>query len=108
MNCVDVVILGAGPAACACAIKLAQAGVGAVILHRSTSNRLELGETLPGETRSLLRTLGLWERFERDGHVTIPGTCSAWASDRPVDVEGISNANGGGWRLDAGRLGQMV
>ncbi|MGH3190643.1 MAG: NAD(P)/FAD-dependent oxidoreductase [Streptosporangiaceae bacterium] len=54
-----VAIIGAGPGGCACAARLASSGIQTVIIEKERFPRFHIGESLTGESGSLLRELGL-------------------------------------------------
>lgn len=105
---VDVVIIGGGPAGTSTAIALAQSGQTVAILERSRYETVRVGETLPPAVRVLLSELGVWERFQADGHVPSPGIISAWGSPEIYDNDFIFNPYGSGWHLDRRRFDAML
>ena len=55
----DVIIVGAGPGGCVCAISLANIGVTSLIIEKDPFPRYHVGESLTGEAGMRLRDLGL-------------------------------------------------
>ncbi len=62
-----------------------------------------MDESLPAEARPLLRRLGVWEEFGRDGHPASPGIASAWAADLTFG-DAFTAPLGRGWLVDRDRL----
>src|SRR5438094_9893774 len=54
----QVAIVGGGPAGSACAIHLAMRGISSVIIEKDSFPRFHIGESLTGESGSLLREMG--------------------------------------------------
>lgn len=63
---IPVVILGAGPAGCSCAIHLLRRGIVPLIVERDPYPRFHIGESLTGDLGRLLRDLDLGDRLDRD------------------------------------------
>jgi len=60
----DVAILGGGPAGCATALALKRRGVPNVCLVESGDpSGMQVGETLPPDTRLILTNLAVWDDF---------------------------------------------
>jgi flavin-dependent dehydrogenase len=95
-----VLILGGGPAGCAAALTLARAGIRVAVVERSSYDGLRFGETLPPSIQPLMRRLGIWQAFVRDGHLPAPAIVSSWADPEPYDNDFIRNPYGNGWHLD--------
>jgi flavin-dependent dehydrogenase len=101
----DVAIVGGGPAGCATAIALAQAGVRRVLLVEATDYRtVRIGESIPPTTARLLQRLGLWDAFVAERHQPCLGSCSAWGSTTLGYNDSLFNALGPGWHLDRARF----
>lgn len=104
-----LVIIGAGPAGCTCAIRLAQHGFKNVrIVARKRGHQFEIGESVPGQITPLLRTLGVYSKFMEGAHEPSYGARSYWGSDLPGYNDSILNPHGHGWHLDRARFNQML
>lgn len=79
-----------------------------VIVHKPVLHATPLGEQLPPAARPVLASLGLMERFERDGHLVSHGNRSLWGSTVPTETDFIMHPLGSGWRLDRARFDHML
>jgi flavin-dependent dehydrogenase len=102
MSNADIVIVGAGPAGTAAAIRCALAGVSVILLERAEFPRHRPGETLHPGVEPLLKQLGVWERVERAGFVRHTGIRVCSAGHETVAEFG-SDANGQWFGLQAWR-----
>lgn len=75
-----------------------------VLLDRVGAPEDRIGETLPGAARRLLETLGAWERFAAAGHSPCHARRSVWGGPEPVELDGLRDPAGPGWRLDRRRF----
>ena len=105
---VHSVIVGGGPAGSATALALLGSGRAVAVLERTRFERPRIGETLPPEARRFLASLGVLERFEREGHLPSPGIVSLWGSDSPEENDFVFNPYGHGWHLDRNRFDRML
>jgi 2-polyprenyl-6-methoxyphenol hydroxylase-like FAD-dependent oxidoreductase len=101
-------VLGAGPAGTACALALARAGVGRVVLVDAGGPGVAIGETIPPDTRLLLDRLGLWTAFLAEGHEPCLGSCSAWGNADLGFNDFILTPHGAGWHLDRARFDDFL
>lgn len=101
-------MVGGGPAGCAAAIVLAGAGANVAVLERSAYDGIRVGETLPPEVRFMLERLGVWDRFQDDGHTPSPGILAAWGQPEPHANDFILNPYGYGWRVDRNRFDSLL
>ncbi|CAG8462647.1 5769_t:CDS:2 [Paraglomus occultum] len=109
----DVIIIGGGIAGSCTAIRLAQLFSSAaatlrrilVVDEKTTSAGIfKVGESLPGESKHILKTLGVFEAVNNDAkqgkHNFCYGNSSAWGSDELHDTSTIFNAYGDGFHLN--------
>jgi flavin-dependent dehydrogenase len=78
----DVAVIGGGPAGAVVALTLAKLGLRNTLLETRAAPIWKIGETLAPESRPILRALGVWNQFEKDGHLPSVGNCSVWGSDQ--------------------------
>jgi flavin-dependent dehydrogenase len=104
----DAAVLGGGPAGSAAAIALARAGLRAVVIEESDYGAFRIGETVPPDLRTVLRELGAWEPFARDGHLPSTGNGSAWGSSELEIRDAFLDPRGHGWHLDRARFDAML
>jgi len=125
-----VAVIGGGPAGCATAIALAQAGVEDVVLVDATlqpplrpcrtsphgaspppgagvsdtrppsSDRFTIGESIPPAATPLLRSLGVLDRVTSAGHRECPGSRSLWGSSEIGCNDFFLDPVGRGYHLD--------
>lgn len=103
-----MVVVGAGPAGAATALRLAGAGRSVLLLERSRFTRPRVGETLAPEVQPLLRELGVWEGFRGTGPLPSWGTRSVWDDPEPVDRSHLSSGYGSGWHVDRLAVDRML
>jgi flavin-dependent dehydrogenase len=92
----------------AAALGLAEFGIEVTVLERTSSPSARIGETLPPEAATLLRRLGVWERFLSERHLPAPGKISAWETEELYEQDFIFNPYGNGWHLDRPRFDLML
>jgi flavin-dependent dehydrogenase len=98
----DVIIAGAGLAACSTAMVLRQAGFSVAMFDEVPVGAVKIGEALPGAAKRLLLRLGIG-----DLSGILPSTAfrpclanvSAWKSEHWTYKDAIMNPEGGGWHL---------
>jgi len=105
----EVVIIGGGPAGSATAIQLLRSGIRSVlIVEKGTYSESRVGESLPPNTNNLLRQLGVWDDFQKEGHLMVSGSCSIWGSDEAGYNDYFVNPTGFGWHLDRNRFDRFM
>lgn len=107
MSVFDAAIVGAGPAGCACALRLAILGRPVLLLHKAPA-RPQPGEALPPAANRLLRELGVMDRFVSGGHLPCFGNQSAWGSQRLQATDFLSAPDGHGWHIDRTCFDEML
>ena len=98
-----VVVAGAGPAGCAAALALQQAGVRVCLVDNALPNGPKVGESLPGAIGRLLHRLGiegLGELLPDSDFRACMATMSAWGSDQWAYQDALANPDGGGWHVN--------
>jgi flavin-dependent dehydrogenase len=103
MTSFDVAIVGAGTAGSAAACALAPS-LSVALVDRVAVPGWRIGETLPGAARRLLAGMGGWDRFAAAGHGPAPLKVSRWGSSSAVELDGMRDPDGAGWRLDRARF----
>lgn len=105
----SIVIIGAGPAGCSCAISLLNAGFKNVaIIDNSKGGKFHIGESIPPEMNLLLKQLGIYTSFLEDGHEPCYGSCSYWGSPLRGYNDSMLSPHGHGWHLDRSRYNQFL
>lgn len=104
----EVVVVGAGPAGCSVAMRLAGAGISTVVVESPEAAVWRVGETVPPGVRPLLQGLGVWDEFRAGGHLAAAGNRSAWGSPEPAERDFIFDPDGPGWQLDRLRFDRML
>ena len=99
----DAIIVGAGPAGAALAVRLARCHR-VLWLERSprsssTQPPPAIGESLPGAAARLLMHFGVYERFLSDGHQPRGASVSCWDQESPVWLDSFRDPCGPGWHL---------
>jgi flavin-dependent dehydrogenase len=104
----DALIIGGGPAGASAARVLALGGLRVLLAYAGDSDAFRAGESLVPGARTLLRELGVEERFDRDAHLPCYGNLSAWGSDELASTDFIRSPYGHGWHLDRTRFDAML
>ena len=100
----DVLVVGAGPAGCATAIRTARGGLSTVLLDRPRAARSWAGESLPPGIGNLVRSVFGEGVLSENHHRPAIGTRSVWGSDALVETDFLTNPLGEGWLLDRARF----
>lgn len=101
----DVVVIGAGPAGSATALRLRRHGIGRVLLAEAGGfDGFRIGESIPPDTGMLLAELDLLQGFLAQGHERCLGSCSSWGGDELGYNDFLTNPHGPGWHLDRSRF----
>jgi len=95
----DVIIIGAGPAACSIAASLSANGYRVLLIDRNT-NRSSVGENLASTAKPYFPILKIDEERLDNEHLPIYQMGSLWGEGLPVWKDSIYNTNGFGWHLD--------
>lgn len=89
MRSADVIVIGAGPAGCAAAVVLAEAGRSVLLIDRPTGARRALAESIPPSARRILTELGVDAAVASAGFQPWRGN-TVWWADEPPRVEHFS------------------
>lgn len=104
----NVLIFGGGPAGSATALRLCKHGYKPTIVERSAFQAKRVGETLLPAGEGYLRSLGVWDRFEREQFKLSPGIASAWGSENLTQSSFLFQPFSAGWHLDRVRFDRML
>jgi 2-polyprenyl-6-methoxyphenol hydroxylase-like FAD-dependent oxidoreductase len=106
----DVLIAGGGPAGCATAMSLADfaPGLRVGLIDPRETGKLRIGETVPPHLKPVLVHLGLWDRFNLDGHCPSYRTMASWGDQDIGSNEFLQHAHQTGWRLDRAIFDRML
>jgi flavin-dependent dehydrogenase len=105
---VEVVVVGAGPAGSATARRLAQAGLGVVLVERSQFEASRVGESLAPAVQPLLRELGVWQEFLALRPLPSWGTRSLWGGAEAQSHSHLFSPYGCGWHVDRRAFDRML
>ena len=100
----DVCVMGAGPAGCVMAARLAQLGLAVCLVERETFPRHHLGESLSPGVLPLLATIGARDTVEAAGFTRVRRVLSNW--DGPL-AERV-DASEQGLLVDRGRFDALL
>jgi flavin-dependent dehydrogenase len=103
----DVVVIGAGPAGSATALRLARRDISILLIDRAQV-RPCIGETLAPAIQTTLHSLGLWQCFGAQNHSPSFGLHVRWGSDAPFENDSILNPHGHGWHIDRAGFDAML
>lgn len=98
----DVIIAGAGPAACAAAIRLRQFNLRVCLVDDVKKGALKVGESIPGAMIRLLRRIevnSLADLLPSADFSNCVANVSAWGTDEWVYQDALRNPEGGGWHV---------
>lgn len=109
MNSYQIAIIGGGPAGSSCAIALARLGIKEVVVIESgRHDQFKIGESIPPESKTLLRDLGIWNAFKAEEHDPCYGSCSYWGDDKRGYNDFLLSPYGHGWHLDRNRFDRFL
>jgi len=97
--CYDLLIVGAGPAGCAAALRARALGLRVVMLA-DQGRQPGVVESLPAAGRRVLVDLGCWQPFVDSQPTPGRGVRSVWGSAHPVERSSVFDPDGPGWHLD--------
>ncbi|MEO1052839.1 MAG: NAD(P)/FAD-dependent oxidoreductase [Bacteroidota bacterium] len=104
-----VVIIGAGPAGCSCAITLLNAGIRKVtLIDASKDRKFSIGESIPPDTNVLFKQLGIYNDFQNEDHEPCYGSCSYWGNHLHGYNDTILSPHGHGWHLDRSKFNRFL
>jgi len=98
----DALVVGAGPAGCAAAARLAGDGAKVVVVHRPSGGHRH-SESLPGPASRALGAAGLGP-VDTLAEGRCRGTLTAWGSDQLVAFDAFASPDGAGWWIDRERF----
>ncbi len=98
----DVLIIGGGPAGSATALALRKHApeLSVALVESSSFDKPRIGEVLPALAKNILEHLGVWQFFEKEKHLPVYGTLSAWGQSPVIENHVIFSTHGAGWHLD--------
>jgi flavin-dependent dehydrogenase len=95
----DLVVVGAGPAGSAAALRARTAGLNVTLVVAPDRGPRTI-ESLPPAGRRLLADLGCWSAFLASGPTPSRGARSYWGSELGYDVSSLHDPDGPGWLVD--------
>lgn len=108
MRSYNAVIVGAGPAGAAIALKLAQNAYNVLLVDSNSHWGFRVGEGLPPSAQFLLRDLGVLDAFLIGDHRISYGTVSAWGDSELQPSDFVFQLAGQGYQLDRQRFDAMM
>lgn len=105
----DVVIIGGGCAGASTTLSLLREGVENIaIVEKNDFSKPRIGETIQPPTAQLLKELGVWAEFLKDGHLPSSGVASAWGTGELAFSDFIFTTHGNGWHLNRNVFDRMM
>ncbi|BDS09936.1 NAD(P)/FAD-dependent oxidoreductase [Aureispira anguillae] len=109
MNSYQIAIIGGGPAGSSCALALARLGIKEVVIIESGAHdQFKIGESIPPESKTILRHLGIWNAFKAEKHDPCYGSCSYWGDNKRGYNDFLLSPYGHGWHLDRSRFDRFL
>lgn len=102
----DALVVGAGPAGCAAAARLAGDGATVAVVHRRSGGHRH-SETLPGPAARALVAAGLGP-IDSLAEGRCLGTLTAWGSGQLVAVDAFASPDGASWWIDRDRFDRAL
>ena len=96
----DLVIAGGGPAGSSLGLFLATRGWRVALVDDGRERKFKPGEGLVPAVKRIMRDLGIWKEFTRQGHLPSYGNDSLWESRSVQSTSFMQSIDGHGWRLD--------
>lgn len=105
-----VVIVGGGPAGFATALALRQCLPGGeiTVLCPPAPRSRRRTETFPPTLEPLLKRLGVWDDFRRDGHRPCFGSAASWGHDAVAENDFVFHPYTRGWHVDRPRFDRTL
>ena len=103
---IDILIIGAGPAASAAAITLRNHApqYSCLLIEKSDFQEDRIGESLSPMANRFLQQLEVSERILQDNHLRTHATMACWGQAEPLHNEFIAHLHGYGWRLQRNKF----
>jgi flavin-dependent dehydrogenase len=102
--CVDVAVIGGGPAGALVARNVARAGRSVILIDAGLRQATRIGESLVPSARVILEEIELFDAFVADGPLPSFGNESAWGSPEVNRTDFIRSPHGHGWHVDRTRF----
>lgn len=104
----DAVVVGAGPAGAALALRLAREGWSVLLFERTAYEAARIGESLPPTAAERLVRLGVWQAFLATRPAPVYGVQSAWGGAELTSSSFLGHASGNGWHLNRTSFDEML